>query len=93
MLIDAEEQVTLKIPTEILAPKNGSVQEVILKPLSVYTFQLIMKAAKDDASLIPLLIVKESVVTPSLELKDIRGMKVGLVNFLIKEIKRISGIS
>ncbi len=92
MLTDTDELISVRIPAEILKPKDGTLHEVTIKPLSVHSFQLIAKATKDDTSLIPLLIVKESVVVPSLDIQDIRSMKVGLVNFLIKEIKNISGI-
>ncbi len=92
MLIDSDERYTLKIPVEILKPKDGVQQQVIIRPLSVHSFQLIAKAAKDDHALIPLLIIKESVVDPPLGINDIRSMKVGLVNFLIGEIRQISGI-
>ncbi len=92
MLINLNETATVKIPAEILAPIDGELQEVKIKPLSMHSFQLIAKAAKDDHSLVPLLMIKESVVEPSLSIHEIRSMKVGLVSFLIKEIKKESGI-
>jgi hypothetical protein len=92
MLIDAKETYMVEIPGNILAPVEGALQRVIIKPLDVNTFQLIAKAARDDHSLIPLLIIKESVIDPVLNINQIKGMKVGLVNFLIKEIKQVSGI-
>ena len=82
----------VEIPGNILAPVDGKLQRVKIKPLDVHTFQLIAKAAKDDHSLIPILIVKESVTDPLLNIIQIKSMKVGLVNFLISEIKRVSGI-
>lgn len=63
-----------------------------LKPLTVGTFQLIMKAARQDAGLIPLLMIKESLVQPALSLDQVRGMHMGLVNFLIAQIRQISGL-
>lgn len=92
MLIDAKETYTIEIPGNILAPVDGALQRIIIKPLDVHTFQLIAKASRDDHSQIPLLIVKESVTDPALNINQIKGMKVGLVNFLINEIKRVSGI-
>ena len=92
MLIDTGETYMVEIPGNILAPVDGKLQRVKIKPLDVHTFQLIAKAAKDDHSLIPILIVKESVTDPLLNIIQIKSMKVGLVNFLISEIKRVSGI-
>lgn len=63
-----------------------------LKPLTVGTFQLIMKAARQDPGLIPLLMIKESLVQPALSLDQVRGMHMGLVNFLIAQIRQISGL-
>ncbi len=92
MLVNHKEIATVEIPAEILAPINDELQQVILKPLSIHSFQTIAKAAKDDHSLIPLLMIKESVVEPALSIHEIRSMKIGLVNFLIKEIRKQSGI-
>lgn len=92
LLTNLNEISTIEIPGEILAAEDNHLQKVKIRPLSVHSFQMIAKAAKDDHSLIPLLMVKESVVEPALNIQEIRGMKVGLVNFLINEIKRLSGI-
>lgn len=92
MLTSLNEIYTIEIPGEILATVDNDLQQVKIRPLTVHSFQMIAKAAKDDHSLIPLLMVKESVVEPALNIQEIRSMKVGLVNFLISEIKRLSGI-
>lgn len=84
------------IPPEILRPGDrNSSQEVIvqLRPLTIGTFGLIMKAAKSDPGLIPLLMIKESLVQPQLSLEQVKGMHLGLVNFLIAQIRQISGLS
>ena len=92
-LLTGENEIsTIEIPGEILAAKDHDSLKVKIRPLSVHSFQMIAKAAKDEHALVPLLMVKESVVEPALSIQEIRGMKVGLVNFLIQEIKRISGI-
>lgn len=88
------------IPDNILHPQEktteteGAVSSlaVQLKPLTVGTFQLIMKAARNDAGLIPLLMIKESLVQPTLSLEQVKGMHLGLVNFLIAQIRHISGL-
>ena len=59
------------IPPEILRPggENGHASTTMivqLRPLTIGTFQLIMKASRQDASLIPLLMIKESLVQPKL---------------------------
>lgn len=92
----------IAIPTDILnlgkpedEASNRSSEEKIVRlcPLTIGTFQLIMKAARNDAGLIPLLMIKESMVQPKLSLEQIRSMHLGLVNFLIAQIRQISGLS
>ena len=90
------------IPPDILRPGDSSrfseSQEVPalvvqLQPLTIGTFQLIMKAARNDSSLIPLLMIKESLVQPKLSLEQVKKMHLGLVNFLIAQIRQISGLT
>jgi hypothetical protein len=84
------------IPMAVLRPGECSSDQdmvVQLRPLNIGTFELIMKAAKSDPGLIPLLMIKESLVQPRLSLEQVKGMHLGLVNFLIAHIRAISGLS
>ncbi len=88
----------LIIPPEVLQPvsnDNPATKEVVveLRPLSIGTFGLIMKAAKNDPGLIPLLMIKESLVEPTMSLDQVKQMHMGLVNFLIAQIREISGLT
>ena len=83
------------VPPELLRPGGSDTpgeQVVTLKPLTIGTFQLIMKAAKNDASLIPLLMIKESLIQPALTLEQVKKLQLGLVNFLIGHIRELSGL-
>ncbi|EGJ32622.1 MULTISPECIES: hypothetical protein [Moorena] len=86
------------VPPHILQPTQSNQQSdpdvvVQLRPLTIGTFGLIMKAGKNDPSLIPLLMIKESLVKPALSLEQVKTMHLGLVNFLIAEIRQISGLT
>jgi hypothetical protein len=86
------------LPQHLVQPSGGANAQpaeaaVTLRPLTIGTFQLIMKAAKSDASLIPLLMIKESLVQPALTLDQVRGLQLGLVNFLVTHIREISGLT
>ncbi len=85
------------IPPAVLHPGSQSSETsspiVQIRPLTIGTFQLIMKAAKNDAGLIPLLMIKESLVQPALSLEQIKRLHLGLVNFLIGQIRQISGLT
>lgn len=90
------------VPRSILRPgENGKLSErdqnhemrVQLRPLTIGAFQLIMKAARNDAGLIPLLMIKESLAQPVLSLDQIKQLHLGLINFLIGHIRQISGLT
>lgn len=75
------------------AAEEAPATTVRLRPLTVGTFQLIMKAARDDPGLVPLLMIKESLAEPALSLEQVGRMHLGLVNFLIGHIREISGLT
>jgi len=90
------------VPAEVLRPGNNGqapaaqmaeAMTVQLRPLTIGTFQLIMKAARNDAGLIPLLMIKEALVQPALSLEQVKQLHLGLVNFLIAHIREISGLT
>lgn len=97
LLAGANGHFDLVIPPKILNPTGTGVQEdeslVQIKPLTIGTFQLIMKAAKSEPDLIPILMIKESLVQPTLSVNQIKQMHIGLVEFLVKHIRQISGLS
>ncbi len=84
------------VPADILQPgaesSGPSRGRVRLRPLKVATLALISRAAREDSSLVPLLMIKESLVEPQLPLEQIRQMHAGLVNFLVAAVNRISGL-
>jgi len=86
------------VPEAVLRPRAGAdaggavAGFVRLRPLSVGTLALISRAARDDARLVPLLMIKESVVEPAVSLEQARQMHVGLVQFLIEQINLVSGL-
>jgi hypothetical protein len=84
------------VPPSVLYPgqpaDNGAERRVRLRPLRVATLALITEAARDDASLVPLLVIKESLVAPTLSFDQVRQMHAGLVQFLAAAINRISGL-
>lgn len=85
------------IPPVVLTPSRDVESDaplacVRLRPLSVGILTLISRAARDDASLAPLLMIKEAMLEPTLSLEHIRQMHVGLVYYLVSQINRISGL-
>lgn len=88
----------VRVPREILAPGAQQPEDaedgiVRMRPLSVAVLTLISRASREDPGLIPLLMIKESLVEPILALDQIRQMHVGLVHFLVGKINLISGLA
>jgi hypothetical protein len=85
------------IPPAVLTPGRDAASDaplahVRLRPLSVGMLTLISRATREDASLAPLLMIKEAMIEPTLSLDHIRQMHVGLVYYLVGQINRISGL-
>jgi len=102
LLAGADATYTVAVPQQVLRPGqngHGKLREaeapgtVELRPLTIGTFQLIMKAARDDTGLIPLLMIKEALVNPALSMVQIRTLHLGLIEFLIGHIRQISGLT
>ena len=86
----------VEIPPEVARPGGGgtgSGLKVRMRPLSIGTFQLIMRASRQDPGLIPLLMIKESLTEPVMSLEQVKQMHLGLVTFLIAHIREISGLT
>lgn len=88
----------VEVPLSILRPGDEEAAaaaggRVRLRPLKVATLALIARAARDDPSLVPLLMIKESLVEPPLPLEQVRQMHAGLVNFLVAAVNRVSGLA
>lgn len=97
----------IRIPAEILSPTPQAGQAealhagtddesggcVSLRPINIATLTLIARAARDDPSLVPLLMIKESMLEPKLQLEQIRQLHLGIVQFLVSQVNRISGLS
>jgi hypothetical protein len=88
---------TIPIPPQILNPGSASTPGesvyVRLRPLNLATLTLISRAARDDASLIPILMIKEALVEPVMTIDQIRQLHVGLVHYLVAQINQISGLT
>lgn len=101
LLAGAENTFEIAVPPQLLRPNSNTspsdqpdrTMVVQLRPLTIGTFQLIMKAARQDPGLIPLLMIKESLVQPVLSLEQIKQLPLGLVNFFIDHIRQISGLT
>lgn len=100
LLAGSELTFEVELPVEVLNPggdagTGGSdgLKAVRLRPLTVHDLQLISRAAKERDNLIATLMVQRALVEPEMSVPQVSTMHVGLVQFLLSEVNRISGIS
>jgi len=87
----------VEVPESVLRPANGSAaglaeRSVRVRPLTVADLQLVVRAAKENDSLLGTLMVQRALVEPALSVADVTVLHVGLVQYLLREVNRISGI-
>ena len=92
---------TVEIPPDVLNPGDGNgngtaaaaaPRTVRLRPLTVGDLQLASRAAKENDSLLATLLVQRSLVEPEVGVQEVAAMHAGLVEFLLNQVNRISGI-
>ena len=87
----------VEVPPEVLRPAegagNGMPATVRLQPLTVRDLQLVSRAAKESDSLIATLMVQRALVEPEMSVAQASAMHVGLLQFLLERVNRISGIA
>jgi hypothetical protein len=64
-----------------------------MRPLTVRDIQRATKAARDDDTLLSVLMLKDALLEPALSLEQVHGLPAGLARFLLDELNRISGLS
>lgn len=74
------------------AGKGEKSAKVKLRPLTILDVQRVTKAARDNDSLLSVLMLKEALVEPELSLEQIQSLQTGLARFLIEEVNRVSGM-
>ncbi|MCB9232786.1 MAG: hypothetical protein H6581_14035 [Bacteroidia bacterium] len=95
LLAGANATYSIEVPAEVIKPGangDGKPVQVQIRPITIGGFQLILKAAKEDAALIPLLLIQEALVEPKMSLAQVQRMHLGLVEFLVSHIREISGM-
>lgn len=82
------------VPAGLVDPaRSGVAGQVRLRPLTVADLQLITRAAKSNEGLVAALMVRTAVEEPQLTMAQINGMPIGLLEFLLAEVNRVSGLA
>ncbi len=87
----------IKLPPEVLKPgtkgkEDDLPQTIKLKPLTVSDLQTISRAAKDSSDLLAAFMVQQSLLEPRMKIAEVMAMHVGLLQFILGNVNRISGI-
>ncbi len=95
LLLGGRETYTTDVPADVLMPGGGGVEHgvVTLRPLVLADVQRIQKAARDDEALATVLMVQQAMVAPALTVDQVNHMHCGLIEHLLGEVNRISGLT
>jgi hypothetical protein len=72
---------------------GGGGDTVVLRPLRLADVQRIQRAAAESTVLTGVLMVQQALVSPELTVDEVSRMHAGLVEFLLREVNRISGLT
>lgn len=95
LLAGADAVRDVEVPADLLGglPAPAADRRVRLQPLTVNDLRLVARAARDNDELTAALMVQRSLVEPALTARDVSRMPVGLLQFLLREVNAISGIT
>ena len=96
LLLAGEAVETVEIPPQVLAPAAGEEAvpaQVVIRPLVLADVQRIQRAARDEGALTSVLMVQQALVEPKLSIEQVGRLHAGLVEHLLREVNRVSGLS
>lgn len=98
LLFSAEITHIVTVPPHILYPAGPEkeppegIGTVELRPLRLVDLQRINKAGENQNYLTSVLMVQQALVAPKMTIEQVNSLHAGLVQFLLQEINRISGL-
>jgi hypothetical protein len=73
--------------------ENAAPSEIVLRPLVLSDIARLNRAAGQNSDLAAALMVQQAMVDPVLTVEQVQRMPAGLVEFLVGEVNRVSGLS
>jgi len=93
LLLGGQGIVSIDVPADVMSPGgSGAPGRVTLRPLVLADVHRIQRAAREDDALTSVLMVQQALVEPNLSVDQVNRMHCGLVEFLLAEVNRISGL-
>jgi hypothetical protein len=98
LLAGSELSYTIDIPAALLVQNGQRGQatgdhSVRLRPLTIRDLQQATRAAKDNDTLVAVIMVQQALVEPVLTVAQVAALPAGLVQFLLQQVNRLSGIT
>jgi len=91
LLAGAQTTHRVELPASLLGSADTGF--VTLKPLTAGAVQRVAQAAKEERVLASVLMVQQALVEPRLTVDQVAGLSAGLVQFLLEQVNRLSGLS
>ena len=97
--LDADELLAgsaLRFEVELPAALLGSARvpgTVRMRPLTVLDLQRITRAARESDQLVAALMVRSAVESPALSIAQVQSMSIGLLEYLLAQVNRVSGLA
>jgi hypothetical protein len=83
----------IAVPAELVPGAGAGATEVVLRPLVLADVMRLHRAAGEDGELASALTVQQALVEPSLTVEQVHRLPAGLVEFLLAEVNRTSGLT
>ncbi len=93
LLAGSDNTHSVEVPEHLLTAAVEGARIVELRPLVLADVARLNKAARQDGELSSALMIQQALVDPKLTLDQVHGLPAGLVEFLVGEINRVSGLS
>jgi len=97
LLLGGQGSHLVTVPPDVLTPagdeRGDGPAAVRLRPLVLADVQRLQRAARDDRTLTSVLMVQQSMVEPAVTIEQVNAMHCGLVDFLVGQVNRISGLA
>jgi hypothetical protein len=94
LLAGAAATYAIDVPAAVLRPGESGAAggQVTLRPLTVRDVQRVAQAAKEQRLVSGVLMVQQALVAPKLTVEQTGSLSAGLLQFLLDQVNRISGL-
>ncbi len=96
LLAGAQARHRVELPAALLGAAASAADpggHVVLRPLTAGQVQRVAQAARDERVLASVLMVREALVEPKLGIDQVQALSAGLLQFLLGEVNRLSGLN